>query len=81
MVLETFERVTMKQFIDHTWYGTSYFTKWGDLVDAAKREASRIHGYNEWKLLGVYEYDREVFDERGKPIDIEARVIVRHVMD
>lgn len=67
----------MKQATTHTYFGSSPGVDWNQLVDEAISEAKREHGGGEWKLEGMYEYDREVYDDKGRLVDIEARVVVR----
>lgn len=69
----------MKDIIVHEYYASSPGVDWNDLVSDAKLDARLEHQRNDWQLWGVYEYDREVTDERGRVIDVEARVVLRNV--
>ena len=69
----------MRNIITHEYFASSPGVDWNLLVAEAIRDARRVYGVDDWKLEGMYEYDTEVYDERGKLIDIEARVVVRHV--
>lgn len=71
----------MRKITLHEYYASSPGIDWNLLVHEAKRDARRVHGgeIEEWKLELMSEYDVEVYDERGKLIDIEARVVVRKV--
>jgi hypothetical protein len=71
----------MRKITLHTYFASSPGIDWNLLVAEAKRDARRVYGGEiaDWKLEGMYEYDVEVLDERGKCIDIEARVVVRAV--
>lgn len=72
----------MKQAIIHEYYASSPGINWNLLVSEAIRDARRTHQDKPdltWKLEGMYEYDREVYDDKGRLIDLEARVVVRGV--
>lgn len=68
----------MKQVLTHEYFASSPGVDWNVLVGEAIRDARRVHG-GSWKLEGMYEYDREVYDEKGRLVDLEARVVVRSV--
>lgn len=69
----------MKQSITHTYYASSPGVDWRDLISEAFSDATWTHGVEGWKLEGIYEYDREVLDDKGRVVDVEARVVVKHV--
>lgn len=71
----------MKTIHMHEYYASSPGIDWNVLVGEAKRDAAREFGtdWRVWKLEGMYEYFREVYDERGKVIDLECKVVVRYV--
>lgn len=68
----------MKDIIYHDYYASSPGVDWNDLVSDGVTDARLTHLCDGWELWGVYEYDQEVTDERGRVIDVEARVVVRH---
>ena len=70
----------MKQIITHEYYASSPGVDWGDLISEAFSDAQWTHGVEGWKLEAIYEYDREVMDEKGRCVDVEARVVVKHTV-
>ncbi len=72
----------MKPSYFHEYFASSPGIDWNVLVNEGIRDARRVHQDKPelvWKLEGMYEYDREVYDDKGKLIDIECRVVCRGV--
>ncbi len=71
----------MRNIVYHEYFASSPGIDWNVLVGEAKRDAAWHYGVDakEWRLEGMYEYDNEVYDERGRLLDIEARIVVKWV--
>ena len=69
-----------KKVNNQTVYLPSHDVPWTELVQEAIKKARQRTGHNEWKLLWVDEYNREVskYNDHGKEISfhVEAKVVV-----